>query len=180
MKRLLKQKLSKTSKASIRRIYLNDKQIEEAGFKIGEQFSYEVDFKTHQVRIVPNTSLAEQGKVSRKKRGSSMIPLLDVNNKLIEKTFDGFNQCRITFFEDEVLIEAVDETIETPSTESSSSALTFTQLCKNVASNVLSFAEKKKRRKFALQNNSPITNNKNYYYGLRNHRFLRCLRHLSP
>ena len=151
MKRLLKQKLLNKRKRKIRQLYIADEAFKQIGFNIGDKYSYEVDFDKQQVRVVPNLSLERHGTVSRKPRGQSMLPLLDMNNKLIEKTFEGINQCQVTFFEDEVLIEAVREDAQEQPKVEDTSSLTFTQLCKNVASNVLSFAEKKKERQKAVR-----------------------------
>lgn len=148
MKRLITKKQSKTSKQSIRRIYLDDKHMNETGFKIGGIFSYEVDLNRHQVRIVPNNSLTGKGKVSKKKRGDQLIPIIDVNNKLIEQTFNGMNCCQITIFEDEVLIEGI--TPETSSETTPSQHQTrgsFTSMVQNV----ISFAQKKKERQVAIR-----------------------------
>ena len=137
MKRLLKQKLLNKRKRKIRQLYIADEAFKQIGFNIGDKYSYEVDFDKQQVRVVPNLSLERHGTVSRKPRGQSMLPLLDMNNKLIEKTFEGINQCQVTFFEDEVLIEAVREDAQEQPKVEDTSSLTFTQLCNNVASNVL-------------------------------------------
>lgn len=150
MKRFIKQKLSKTSKNSIERIYLDDKHIKDSGFEIGGTFSYDVDLEKHQVRIVPNPSLEGKGKVSRRKNRGVLVPLIDVRNKKIEQAFSGINQCRITIFEGEVLIEGVlsdsNVTADVDPQSTTDKPLTFTQLCKSVTSKVISFAQKKREK----------------------------------
>lgn len=143
MKKLLKERLSRTSKSSINRIYLDDKKMVEAGFGIGDICSYVVDFKKHTVRIVSNESLSTKTKISRKKKSNQMIPIIDLNNRMIREAFEGINQCKITIFEDEIIISGiVDEIVGSTSSQSK-----FSQLC----GNVISFAKKKREREVSIR-----------------------------
>lgn len=142
MKQFIKRKVTKTSKNSIRRIYLDDKHIAETGFKIGTKFSYEVDLNTRKVRIVPNATLEAKGTVSRRKNGEKLVPLIDLHNKRIEETFKGFNQCQITIFDDEIIVEPLQAASSSETTESTKSSFKFSDLC----SKLISFKAKKEEK----------------------------------
>lgn len=109
MKNFIAEKISKTSKDTIKRLYFQGKQLLESNFTPGSHFSYDIDFNKKTVKIIPNDDLQFKGTVSRKKQKNNVVPVIDINNKNIINAFDGYNQCKITFYEDEIIIKAYEE-----------------------------------------------------------------------
>lgn len=112
MKKIIREKISKTKYDSFKRIYIDGKEILDTDFKIGSKFSYEIDFESKKVRIVPNDTECN-GTVSKKKRRykdkEEIIPVIDIHNKNIMKVFEGINKCKVTIYDDEILVEPLVE-----------------------------------------------------------------------
>lgn len=105
----IKEYISKTTKECIKRIYIEGSKLLDTKFKVGSKFSYSINFTNKTIKIVPfeDIHLDGKGKVSRKKRKDSIVPVLDIDNQQILKAFYGCKECKITILEDEILVEGL-------------------------------------------------------------------------
>lgn len=112
MKKIINERTTSTKEKSLKRIYLNGKYFFNTKFGIGTKISYEMDFSNKKIRIIP-TNDNVKGTVSKKKRKykgkEELIPVIDINNKNIEKLFSGINKCKVYVYEDEILIEPLEK-----------------------------------------------------------------------
>lgn len=114
--RFIKEKISKVRKmdrdkddVSFKRIYLIGKELLISKFTKGIKYSYKVDFDKKTVKIVPYVLQDSDGTgtVSGKKLdGNTFLPVVDINNGTIASVFKGINSCKITIFDEEILVEA--------------------------------------------------------------------------
>lgn len=115
-KKLINEKITKTKKGSLKRIYLDGLVFLNTKFKIGSKFSYEIDFANKSVKIVPATTNFNgtiSKKIKKNKGESVFVPVFDINNKNIESVFSGINKCKVSIYEDEIFIEAIEEITST-------------------------------------------------------------------
>lgn len=116
MKKIIKEKVTYTSKNSLKRIYLSGREFLSTKFKTNVKFVYEIDFEHKKVRITTNEkklkkdTLHGKGKVSKKiSSEKNFVPLLDIQNKNILQVFNGIKSCKVTIYKDEIVIEPVSE-----------------------------------------------------------------------
>lgn len=98
-KKLINEKITKTKKGSLKRIYLDGLVFLNTKFKIGSKFSYEIDFANKSVKIVPATTNFNgtiSKKIKKNKGESVFVPVFDINNKNIESVFSGVNNTPLT------------------------------------------------------------------------------------
>ncbi len=102
----------KKIKASKRGLTFSGKELERADLAIGSNFSIEINTKLKKVTILKK----EDGryKVSRKKVGDNIKPLIDIRKKEIVEQFQGKEKIIVKFFKGyiEVIAEGVKETFK--------------------------------------------------------------------
>lgn len=103
MIKLIKKRIAKLSK---RGLYLQDKELRQTNFKIGQHFKYEVDLKKKQIRIV---STDEQTKniVSKRMLQDGLKPVIDIRDKGALQVFNGAEQLEVIILENEVLVRGI-------------------------------------------------------------------------
>lgn len=101
--KIIKEYISHTKKDNYERIYLNPINTQ---FKIGKKFSYDINFKTKTVKIVPYlNSVRTKGTISRKKSSNGFTPLLDIWNKsILKNVFKNIQECKIVICNDQIII----------------------------------------------------------------------------
>lgn len=108
MKNKITEKIYK-SKKDINRIWIEQKeQKNNTVFKVGAKYSYIVNTKNKTIKIVPyDEKLENKGTVSKKNNGE--VSIIDIRNKKVQNLFKNYIECKITIFEDEIIIEGYKE-----------------------------------------------------------------------
>lgn len=109
-----------TSKPSYARVYLENILFENAGFGIGQKFTYYLDFKNKKVTIVPlkeDKTLKYKGSMTRRMK-KQYVPVLNIQNKDIEKVFAGINKCKIQIYKNEIIVQPLEDKSETENEQS--------------------------------------------------------------
>lgn len=103
MIKLIKKRIAKLSK---RGLYLQDKELRQTNFKVGQHFKYVVDLMKKQIRIVPSD---EQSKniVSKRTLSDGVKPVIDIRDRNALQVFDGAEQLEVIILENEVLVRGV-------------------------------------------------------------------------
>lgn len=144
----IKEKISKRrdNNSSFKRIYLIGKEFLKSKFTAGQKFSYIVDFKNKKVKIVPYLDKYASGKgtVSKKKVKEDVIPVLDIYNRQISEVFTGVHSCKITIFDTEIIIEALDNVSISKNNNS---------LINNITKKVIKLKDIKVKNKILLSKN---------------------------
>lgn len=152
MKKLIKLKHMKTRKQSIKRIFIEDKEITNTNFAVGEKYIYNIDFTNKKVvikSIQPTCNDKNKVKVSfkNKKNNDSIIPIIDIKNPNIQKVFDGVQECIVELFEDEIIVYP----------KASEDSATITTKSSSKLSNIVDFFKffnKQKATKYVVERKS--------------------------
>lgn len=104
MKNKITEKIYK-SKKDINRIWIEQKeQKNNTIFKVGAKYSYIVNTKNKTIKIVPyDENIKNKGTVSYKNNGE--VSIIDIRNKTVQDLFKDYTECKITIFEDEIIVQ---------------------------------------------------------------------------
>lgn len=104
MKNKITEKIYK-SKKDINRIWIEQKeQKNNTVFKVGAKYSYVVNTKNKTIKIVPyDEHIKNKGTVSKKNNGE--VSIIDIRNKTVQDLFKDYIECKITIFEDEIIVQ---------------------------------------------------------------------------
>lgn len=106
-KKCIHEQIVTTSKPSYARIYLENILFAEAGFGIGQKFTYYLDFKNKKVIVLPlkeDKNLKYKGSMTRRMK-KVYVPVINIQHKDIEKVFAGINKCKIKIYKNEIIVE---------------------------------------------------------------------------
>lgn len=94
------------AKLSERGLYLQDKELRDTDFKVGQHFKYVVDIKKKQIRIIP-TNETTKNTVSKRKLRDGLKPVLDLRDREALQAFQGADHLEVVIFENEVLVRGL-------------------------------------------------------------------------
>lgn len=103
MIKLIKKRLAKLSQ---RGLYLQDKELKQTNFKVGQNFKYVVDLKKKQIRILP-TNEQTKNTVSKRDLIDGQKPVIDIRDKAALQVFQGADQLEVVILENEVLVRGI-------------------------------------------------------------------------
>lgn len=92
------------AKLSERGIYIQDIELLKTQFKPGSTYSYIVDPKKKEVRIVPSE---DGNKVSKRKHKESVKSVIDIRNREALQAFEGSDYLEVTIFEDYIKVTGI-------------------------------------------------------------------------
>lgn len=96
------------AKLSNRGLYIQDKELRDSNFQVGEHFKYVVDLNKQQIRIVPSTEKTKNT-VSKRQLKDGVKPVLDLRDKEALQAFQGADFLEVSIFENEILIRGLKE-----------------------------------------------------------------------
>ncbi|WP_430510865.1 DNA cytosine methyltransferase [Gottfriedia solisilvae] len=105
---LIKERIGKVSK---RGLYIQDRELKESLFKPGTQFTYDINFETKQITILP-ASDDSQNTVSKRQLKDGVKPVLDLRSKEVLKLFATVSQLKIFIYEDKIIVLGLDSSNE--------------------------------------------------------------------
>lgn len=94
------------AKLSSRGIYIQDKELKQSNFKIGQNFKYLVDLNKKQIRIVPSED-ETNNTVSKRQLKDGYKPVLDIRDKKALKAFQGADYLEVLILENEILVKGI-------------------------------------------------------------------------
>lgn len=124
----IKSFISKTGHSVFKRIWAEGESVRNGGFEVGRRFVWSAS--NGRVRILPEEaadvlkSVDGKGKVSYRTRKGKTIPVIDINNLKVLKAFEGCTECKITIYENEIVVEKVQEEKEQYNNKSDSKSKT--------------------------------------------------------
>lgn len=96
------------AKLSSRGLYIQDKELKQSNFKIGQNFKYLVDLNKKQIRIVPSEEQTNNT-VSKRQLKDGIKPVLDIRDKNAMKAFQGADYLEVLILENEILVKGIKE-----------------------------------------------------------------------
>lgn len=101
----IKQTLKVGTHRGNKRVWMQGKNLEAAGFKVGVLYTTVIvpDDKIV-LHVIGDIIMHKTRKVSKKKAGGEIIPVIDMNSKAISKFFAGSDSCTVLFNNDIILI----------------------------------------------------------------------------
>ncbi len=96
------------AKLSNRGLYIQDKELKQSNFKIGQNFKYLVDLNKKQIRIVPCEE-ETNNTVSKRQLKDGYKPVLDIRDKKALQAFQGADYLEVLILENEILVKGVKE-----------------------------------------------------------------------
>lgn len=96
------------AKLSSRGIYIQDNELKQSNFKIGQNFRYLVDLNKKQIRIVPCDE-ETNNTVSKRQLKDGYKPVLDIRDKNALKAFQGADFLEVLILENEILVKGIKE-----------------------------------------------------------------------
>lgn len=100
---------------SERGIYIQDSELSNTNFKVGEHYRYILDVKSRKMYIISSDN-EKDNKVSKRvidKANGKIKPVIDIRKKSIKDAFKNADYLQLTIKKDIVIVEAFSETEET-------------------------------------------------------------------
>jgi DNA (cytosine-5)-methyltransferase 1 len=132
-------------KVSDRGIYIQDKELKDTNFKVGEHYRYIIDAKSKKMFIIGSDNENDNTVSKRATKTGEVKPVLDIRSKRVKEAFKGADYLQVTIKNNMVTVEAyVNE-------ESSfiDKAVSFVKKLKNKAKKIVDISELIKVRKTA-------------------------------
>ena len=99
---------TRKAKVSKRGLYIQDQELKNTQFKIGENFKYIIDNQNKKIVIVP-TDEATKNTVSKRETKTGLKPVIDLRNKEVLSLINEADYLQVEIDEDEIVVTGYEE-----------------------------------------------------------------------